>query len=280
VASTSPSEPGDDGADADYRWIVVRAMGTRVDTPEALLGLFDALEQTGLAPQRYFVADGAPELPFSRKAIASDAEGALKAGHLYFRSDDNVGGDLAFGFRPNVSYWKRNETVTKADIISWLSLAEQIRDRMTPEFLVVGFGPLGPRDERGRPTWTDDLERDHQLLVKTSFSATKDYFRFGPLGLGLRTYLGPHFAELLGRRRLQSCPGVLRDIETGGVELDVAGELASTPYDELLRAWRGCVDHLAEAEVFARPTIDEERRRIRYRQRSARCTMPQREAPE
>jgi len=97
--------------------------------------------------------------------------------------------------------------------------------------------------------------------------------------MGFRTYIGPHIAGLFDHEQLWATPGVVTETSSGGVQIDVTEDVGGAEFLDLVQAWRHCSEHLEPSKVFAVPTIDEARKRIRFTKRSERYVPPPKEVP-
>lgn len=104
-------------------------------------------------------------------------------------------------------------------------------------------------DEPGR--WVDTLNTGAAMLPVR-------FREHGVTGLGLRTWLGPHYIDLLSRTLLESAPElVLADLPWGGLQVDLGNTPWKAEADELGRRFRVAMDHLGSAGVFAKLTLDD-----------------------
>lgn len=254
---------GDLGLATEYQWITVSAFGLPIPDANALLDIVRELGDHGVVVTAYRSVDGAPFLTYTLDALEQDAPAAFRAGRLYFQAKDGVSGTLEFGARPYATMWTR-AGADESDVELWSAVARSWAER-APDFLVMGFAPPAVVDERGRSTWRDEYEMQQVLLASHCFMPPKDYYPFGPRGIGFRTYFSPRFVEMIGLQRLRSTPGSVTELDEGGMLVDVSEGLLSSGFAELVAAWAACQKHLATSGVFAPPSVDEDRKRIRFR---------------
>jgi hypothetical protein len=131
------------------------------------------------------------------------------------------------------------------------ALADALANAFEPDWgataLIVDL-----RDDVTRPTASDD-ERDAALLSRAGYVASVDYNSHGPEGLAMRTYIGPFFADQLGRERIETLPLIVEKLAWGGYRVDLVPEPWRLDMRGLLDAWRRGMAHLRDAGVFAVP---------------------------
>lgn len=244
-----------------------------IATTDRLLGIVDALVEAGLAPTHYGLVDGSVRLRFTRDAIAKDARKILEKKTLLARG--------ASGLSINLDDWSCPMVLVGVEIVPaptseskerWLQAADRFHELLSPEFLLLGWGP----SLKIRQGWRDDRERT-EILMSASMDVVGDYYNVGPCGLGMRTYLCKHYADLLGADTLSTLPASVTTLGDGSVRVDLADDLVATPFAELVDRWEACMRHLAPYEVFCVPRIVEERCSIWYDKPSARFSFPPRE---
>lgn len=108
-----------------------------------------------------------------------------------------------------------------------------------------------------QPPVTNEMERAQFLLDSAVSGARPKYDDQGPRGLGMRTYFGPHLVDLLGRERLIGSPGVVCELDWGGIRIDLVEQPWDVSQSELLQSWQAAMDHLRPTQVFAEVTQDE-----------------------
>ncbi len=102
---------------------------------------------------------------------------------------------------------------------------------------------------------TISLSHRPQLLFRSSSLAPRDYYRQGPRGLTMRTWIGPHYVSQFGDERLRTTPVDVAATRWGGYRLDLVPEPWDADLPTLLAAWRRGMAHLAVAGVLALPVV-------------------------
>jgi len=251
-------------------WRALQSFGPVSDSA-VLVDTVRAITDAGVEFDRFGTVDGGERLTFSLDAVAADASGIHEAGTLYLHGSQATA-TVRTGLGPGVSVTVNSE-VTEAQQQGWLELAEYLHGLLSPEFLVAGWGPEPVEDEFGFPTWENADQLDEALLVGQHFISWGEYQRVGPTGLGLRTYLCPHYVELFGDELLEEIPGVVERLPTSrSVRVDVSQQLVGADFDEIRTSWKACMAHLETAQVFATPEIssDDDGKIIEYTRKSER----------
>lgn len=252
----------------EYQWITVSAFGLPIPNEGALLALVSELADNGVELTAYRSADGAPMIPYTPDGFEKDAQAVYRANRLFFQAKGGVSGTLDFGPRPYATVWTR-DGADPAAVELWVAIANSWAKRV-PDFLVMGFAPPASLDEKGRSTWRNEHEMRQVLLASHCWIPPKDYYPLGPRGIGLLTFFSPRFVEMLGRELLLSSPSSVTEQDEGGMLVDVLPQdLASTEFADIVTAWAACQAHLATSRVFSPPSVDEDRKRIRFRGKGA-----------
>jgi len=131
------------------------------------------------------------------------------------------------------------------------ALAGGLANAFEPDWGGVGL-IIGERDDSPRVLVGDDA-RDVDLLGRATDLARIDYVSHGPEGLGMRTYIGPFFAEQLGRERIETLPLLVEKLSWGGYRVDLVPEPWTLELPLILDAWRLGMAHLRDAGIFAVP---------------------------
>jgi hypothetical protein len=119
------------------------------------------------------------------------------------------------------------------------------------------------------PTAPDDVTQE--LMDLGSDGHPTKYGKYGPGGLGLRSYVGPFVVEQVGRQRLLELPKPAQATEQawGGVRVDLAPDPWTASAKVLRDSWRKAMEHLRPAEFFATLSLGPEGEL--NRQRGTRC---------
>ena len=161
---------------------------------------------------------------------------------------------LSLSREPRISF-DIDPQLTVAQRAAMFDFADVLADQFQPDWGVAHLAyELRPQHRDTEP-WQDADERDAELLYSAAWIAPVDYFVEGPRGLGMRTYIGPHFVEQLGRERVESLPLVVTKLSWGGYRVDLVAEPWKADVRMLLPLWRRGMAHLRDAKVLAEPRI-------------------------
>jgi hypothetical protein len=97
----------------------------------------------------------------------------------------------------------------------------------------------------------EEFEMQELIEEGCSAASTYGYGDRGPGGLGMRTFIGPHMVELIGRDLLLSAPVEVEKLSWGGMRLDLVREPWTASPEVLREAWQKAMDHLRPSQVFA-----------------------------
>jgi hypothetical protein len=234
-------------------------------TLDSLLNVLDALS---LSPTGWSF-DERTNLPFAKdELLARAGTGVATTGASLFLRNKGVKKYEAwitlgktpmlrveFGRGLPKQYWK--------DVFD---LADALVHTFAPDLGMAHVGP--PYDY----PWQTDLDRDAELIGGAADLAYKDHYKFGPLGLAARTYLGPHYAAQFGKESLLSTPAAtVREDERGGITIDLTDNPWDVELEPLVSAWRAAMEHLRPAEVFA--TCEVKPTGLKVYKRGARCQI-------
>jgi len=147
-------------------------------------------------------------------------------------------------------------TLPLAARASLFEFADELANTFEPDFGAAHVW-VGGRADDDEPFANDD-ERDAELMQYASSLAPVDYYKEGPQGFAMRTYIGPHFAKQLGTERIETLPVVVEKLAWDGYKIDLVPEPWHAALSALLAAWRAATSHVAPAEVFAIPEIDDD----------------------
>ena len=146
-----------------------------------------------------------------------------------------------------VPTWIVWSTIT-LDVEDWtelLHLCDEVAAVVRPRFGVVHRFLSTPTP------WTSERDRRLRLVDFVAQPVPVTYAKAGPLGLAMRTYVGPQVADLFGRDRLLATPGVVEVLDDGVIRIDLARDLWNVSEDSLLERWTTATDHLAPSEALA-----------------------------
>lgn len=133
---------------------------------------------------------------------------------------------------------------------TYFMLSDQIAEIVKPRFGVTHiFWPA-------QTPWKTEIERMQKWMNLCSYPVPVKFFPNGPLGLGMRTYLGGDVLEMFDREILSDIPAVVTDLSWGGIRIDLAENPWELDSEELLNNWMKVMQHLEKAHLFAIPSFD------------------------
>jgi hypothetical protein len=199
--------------------------------------------------------------PYSRAEVLARVNGhggrPLAQTTLYLRRRKAVAFEaaLALGDRPKILF-DFDPKISTSEYSRIFELADRLVSVFRPDFGAahVWLG-LRPRSQLTAP-FADDDEQDAELMFRAAAPVPVQYYRSGPSGLGMRTYLGPHFVAQLGAGLIESCPLHVERLDWGGYRVDLAPEPWRTDLAAALPAWRRGMAHLGRAQLFAQPRFN------------------------
>jgi hypothetical protein len=112
------------------------------------------------------------------------------------------------GINEVVVEFKRGLTAKHLPAI--FALGDALAGQLRPEFGMV------------HSVW--QLGETSQQYSAVGVLTAQEFQRYGPDGLGARTWLGAHLAALIGRERLNSCSAPVQDTDWGGVRIDLVDQ--------------------------------------------------------
>ncbi len=223
----------------------------RLEDPETTLPILDIFEESPLMVPEFWSLDERTKLPYDRQEIEQHLNNtrplAIDDIFLKRRRKAKYVGRLKEGPRPHIDF----EFDGKLNPKSWgdvFAFSDQLAKLFQPDFAVthIAAHPLNSP----RP---DDYEsKVDQSGYVTNITPGK-YKKFGPLGLGMRTYIGDYYQNQIGRDLLLATPGCVIDEDTYGMRLDLAEEPWTLDVEEMCDRWETATNHLNQAKVF--PTI-------------------------
>jgi hypothetical protein len=139
---------------------------------------------------------------------------------------------------------------------AWLfDVSDRLADAFHPDIGITHVWRRVRAVDKLDDPWATDDERDAELMYRAALLSANDYYATGPYGLGMRTYLGPHYVEQFGREQIESLPLVVTKLAWGGYRIDLVAEPWKANVATLVAAWRAGMSHLSAAKVFAEPIV-------------------------
>ena len=130
---------------------------------------------------------------------------------------------------------------------AFYELADKLAEVFEPDLALTIIFPNTPISSE--PT---ELDFRWSLFDQASYVAPVDYRPTGLRGLALRTHLGPHYINQIGRDVLLSTPGVaIKEQAWGGMRIDLGPEPWMLLPEDMLTRWETAMEHLRPSGVFA-----------------------------
>ncbi|MCM3004565.1 hypothetical protein [Priestia koreensis] len=141
---------------------------------------------------------------------------------------------------------------------NFFTLSDQLAEIAKPR-----FGLAHPFWPAAHP-WNTERERVHKWMNICAQPVPVRFLSNGPLGLGMRTYIGSEILDLVDAKSMQEIPAFLSTLEWGGIKIDLVEDPLDVNLDTLLDRWLEAMNHLKRADFIATPNFEENRRRISF----------------
>ena len=153
---------------------------------------------------------------------------------------------LVLGDRPNVD-WKFEPPPGPEVWPEIFGMSEELAAAYKPDFAVVKARVEMKLD------LADEASKTQYLMNRPADCSPVWYRKDGVSGLGVRTIFGPLTADQIERGRLHGLPGPaqVRDLEWGGVLVDLMPEPWTRQMSELRASWVACMKHLMPSDFFS-----------------------------
>jgi hypothetical protein len=119
-----------------------------------------------------------------------------------------------------------------------------------------------------RPTpepWRTEQDRLLRWMTLAAYPVPVRFRANGPLGVGMRTWFGQDILRMFDRDRLLGCPALTRELDWGGVRLDLAEDLWNLEQADLTARWKKVMDFLAPSNALAEPVFESDGRTVNFR---------------
>lgn len=240
-----------------------------MDDPQTLTAFLDWMRESEEFGPTAWAPDERVSLPFDSREVL-EFVGNRKSGTFYVRREAQERSyELACGFGRQNTFWlEMGDPDDQAVREPLFAMAEVLCEMLSPDYCTVNYG-------RSIRPWEN---RDQMLLTvmkAQAFISPVTYFKEGPRGLAMRTYLGPRLAEQFPTGTLESSPLVLAGTAWGGRRLDLAEDPWRLTPEEALDPWKMAWDAVKPAKVFARVSPSRNQRSL-YFYKGENCEIPQR----
>lgn len=217
------------------------------DAPRNLLNVLE--QNPRFAPSQWGATER-EKLPFSRRDILANAAPSssnISTTYLQRQKVIKYAGRFDFGRGP---YFKFDfPSLSAAQWPDLLQLSDSIASAVKPRFAILHIFRPGPS------RWTTENERLLTWMEFAAYAIPRFFYPCGPLGLGMRTYFGGDVLQLFGRDLILSSPASVRELDWGGICVDLSDNLWNTSDDELVGRWKKVMDHLAPSRALAEPVF-------------------------
>jgi len=251
--------------------ITIRMFGTTpLHNQGDLTVLFNALEQLPKCAPEFWSLDERSKLPFNRAEILEQANkpATERPTSIYLRRNKTA---KYFGFfdmnrKPYIDF-EFNPTLAQKNWPLFFEFVDALVHAFKPDIATAHIWPVYENDP-----WPTKEDKYLGIIAKAANIAPVNYYKTGPIGLTMRTYLGPHYIEQFGKELLLSTPGTaIAEQSWGGLRLDLSESPWALSVSELIGCWRQAMDHLTPAQIFAEMEITP-KQRIKC-SKGARCTV-------
>jgi hypothetical protein len=233
--------------------MIIRMFGTTSLREQGNLNaLLDALERFPKCVPEFWSLSERSKLPYSRSEICEQSESAYS---IYLRRNKvaKYFGWFKIGFKPYVDF-EFNPSLAERDWPLFFQFADALAQAFKPDIATVYISP-----SYADAPWPNDEDKYLNLMVRSANIIPVKYYKEGPRGLAMRTYLGPHYIEQFGRELLLSTPGAaIEEQQWGGMRLDLSETPWALSVPDLIAHWKDAMDHLSPAQVFANVEITPE----------------------
>lgn len=225
--------------------------GRTLDDASTLSGVLDAFEDSGLVPATWAVGEP-PGRDYARDEVEQMVLGrSATAVSLHRKRAPQYRATLFCRNRPRILVVFAPPPTAKHHT-AIVALADALVASQRPH---VGW--LNPLLD-AKPPFEDEIARARYQMDEGCDGSVAQYDEYGPGGLGAYTWLGAPMVALIGSDRLASAPVEVRELAGGGVRIDLVDDPLAADDATLAAAWTKAMARLADAEVFARQSIDEQ----------------------
>jgi hypothetical protein len=241
--------------------IIIRLLGTtQLYEENHLNALLDALEQFPKCTPEFWSLDERSKLPYNREEITTQAElrqnGRTVSVYLRRNKVAKYFGWFNMSYKPYIDF-EFNPALAEKDWLLVFEFAETLVKAFNPDIATASISPGFSRP------WLSEDDKYLSLINRCAGLAPVDYYKHGPRGLAMRTYIGPHYIEQFGREFLLSTPGVaIEEQQWGGMRIDLSENPWTLSVPDLISHWKQAMEHLAPAQVFADVEITPKQRVI------------------
>ncbi|MBJ8117797.1 MULTISPECIES: hypothetical protein [Bacillus] len=151
-----------------------------------------------------------------------------------------------------------HKSIPKKLWCAFFELSDQIAEIAKPSFGVAHVF------WKANYPWNTERESLHMKMNISSLPIPVRFLPNGPLGVGARTYFSSYILEAFDKKLLLNSPGVVSELNWGGLSIDLLQNPLEAHIDTLLDSWLSVMNHLEPAQVIAIPRFHESRMVVTY----------------
>ncbi|WP_151174089.1 hypothetical protein [Pseudoalteromonas ruthenica] len=238
--------------------INISMLGTNPLNNEALFTeLLDVLEHYPEFAPEFWNTEERGKLPYNREDILAKATAVTKGAgeEIYLKRNKAAKyfGRIAVMPRQSI-FFEFDPKLNHKHYPTLFEFADRLVQVFKPDVASVHIDRPYPDEP-----WQSERDEIMEMMGEAAFLAPVDYFKVGPKGLAMRTYLGPHYVKQFGQELLLSTPKTQTELQPwGGVRLDLSDTPWELPEQTQIEHWQAAMAHLRPAKVFAEMEVDVE----------------------
>lgn len=212
---------------------------------EVLASVINIFEQDNLLKPEYYSSDDRMYYDYNHDDIISFATGDVLPFDLQIRRKKRIkyNSIIKLDDRPGINI-DFGQNIASKDLAYSFAFANRLAETYRPDF---GWMHLFSGNQ---PPFEDELARNiYRIDIGMSGIAPR-YDRYGPGGLGLRTFIGPRYVEIFGRELLLSTPAHIKELSWGGICIDLVPNPWQATPEDIIPVWQQSMEHLRSAQVF------------------------------
>jgi len=231
--------------------VQVEMLGTNPLNDEALFTeLLDVIESSSEFAPQFWSLEERGKLPYNRDNILDKIKmvelGSYADIYLKRNKAAKYFGSIDVGPKQYIEF-EFDPKLNSKHYPALFEFADRLVQVFKPDVASVHIDtPVYPRP-------FESSEHKNSRIVSSAASlAPVDYFKVGPKGLAMRTYLGSHYVKQFGQELLLSTPKTQTKLQSwGGIRLDLSEAPWELTEQALIEHWQTAMAHLRPAKVFA-----------------------------
>ncbi|MBH0055415.1 hypothetical protein I6F65_00400 [Pseudoalteromonas sp. SWXJZ94C] len=231
--------------------VEVEMLGTNPLNDEALFTeLLDVIESYPEFAPQFWSLEERGKLPYNRDNILDKIK-TVEFGsyaHIYLKRNKaaKLVGKISVAPKQYIKF-KFDPKMNSKHYPALFEFADRLVQVFKPDVASVHIDtPVYPRP------FESSEHKNSRVVSSTASLAPVDYFKVGPKGLAMRTYLGPHYVKQFGQELLLSTPKAQTELQSwGSIRLDLSEAPWELTEHALIEHWQTAMAHLRPAKVFA-----------------------------